>query len=165
MRILCFLLICAALMNVLPASAEDKADYASDFSAGTDGWYPRSMGGASLDVTEDGALRITGRSADGHSPGRDFPLAAGESYRLRVLVRQNELNEARMVLSVAHSKAGVESYENLAFASAPPRTSPAPSTASCCTWRPSARRSSTLRSRSLHWKARPFHSARRICRA
>ena len=118
MRILCFMLICAALMNVLPASAEDKADYASDFSAGTDGWYPRSMGGASLDVTEDGALWITGRSADWHSPGRDFPLAAGESYRLRVLVRQNELNEARMVLSVAHSKAGVESYENLAFASA-----------------------------------------------
>ena len=79
MRILCFMLICAALMNVLPASAEDKADYASDFSAGTDGWYPRSMGGASLDVTEDGALWITGRSADWHSPGRDFPLAAGES--------------------------------------------------------------------------------------
>ncbi|MBR4692769.1 MAG: endo-1,4-beta-xylanase, partial [Oscillospiraceae bacterium] len=92
--------------------------YASDFSAGTDGWVARSAGTASVAVTEEGALRIEGRQATWNSPGREFPLTAGETYLLSVRVRQDEKASAEFILSVAHSRDGRESYENLAFGTA-----------------------------------------------
>lgn len=115
------IILCAAMallaLCLIGASA-DETGYHSDFTDGADGWYPRSMGGAALAVTEDGALAITGRSDNWHSPGRDFGLQAGETYELSVQVRQNELDEARFMISVAHSANGAESYENLAFGTA-----------------------------------------------
>ena len=115
------IILCAAMallaLCLIGASA-DETGYHSDFTDGADGWYPRSMGGAALAVTEDGALAITGRSDNWHSPGRDFGLQAGETYELSVQVRQNELDEARFMISVAHSVNGAESYENLAFGTA-----------------------------------------------
>ncbi len=118
MRWIGWLLTLGMLLQCAPVMAGAQADYASDFSAGTDGWYARSTGSASVSVTAEGALAIAGRSADWHSMGRDFALARGESYRLSVQVRQSEAPEARMILSVAHSKYGLESYENIAFATA-----------------------------------------------
>ncbi|MBQ8953126.1 MAG: endo-1,4-beta-xylanase, partial [Clostridia bacterium] len=114
--ILCalFLLLAACLVGAFA----DETSYHSDFSTGTDGWYPRSMGGAALSVTEEGALAISGRSDNWHSPGRDFGLQAGETYALSAWVRQDEADEARFMISVAHSVGGVESYENLAFGTA-----------------------------------------------
>ena len=91
--------------------------YHSDFSAGTDGWYARSAGGAAVSVTEEG-LKITGRTASWNSPGRDFPLQAGKEYALSVRVRQESQATANFMISVAHSKAGTESYENLATGAA-----------------------------------------------
>lgn len=98
------------------ASAEEVPEaafvYESDFSAGTDGWYARSSGGAVIEATAEG-LRITNRSATWHSPGRDFPLVAGRTYELSVEVKQDELPEGRFILSVAHTRGGEESYENI----------------------------------------------------
>ena len=112
------MLVCTLVLLglcLLSASAEEGG-YRSDFSAGTDGWYARSMGGAALSVTEEGALKITGRQDNWHSPGRDFGLRAGETYILRAEVRQIDMDEARFMISVAHTAGGMESYENLAFA-------------------------------------------------
>ena len=117
MRWLCLALVCLLMMPAA-ASAEDTAAYVSDFSAGFDGWYARSTGGASVEITPEQTLAISGRTATWHSMGRDFMLKAGESYRLNVLVRQNDLNEAKFILSVAHTRQGTESYENIAFATA-----------------------------------------------
>ena len=118
MRILGIVLACLLLLAA-PALSEEEADYVSDFSYWADGWYARSNGGASVFLTDHGAaLGIEGRTADWHSMGREFTLAEGESYQLSVLVRQDEADEARFVLSVAHSHQGQESYENIAVATA-----------------------------------------------
>ena len=113
------LLMTALLMTLmtLPARADTVPAYGSDFSSGTDGFYARSMGTAALDVS-DGTLTITGRTQDWNSMGRDFALTPGETYELSVQVRQDEVDTARFVLSVAHKKNGQESYENIAFLNA-----------------------------------------------
>ena len=97
--------------------AESLTSYLSDFSGGTDGWYPRSAGSASLKVTQDG-LTIVGRESTWNSPGRDFPLEAGKKYTLSVDVLQEAVDQATFMISVAHTAGGVETYENLAFATA-----------------------------------------------
>jgi len=94
-------------------STEPPIEYASDFSAGTDGWYARSAGGAEVSVTEDNALLITGRTATWNSPGRDFPLVTGKTYNLSVLVKQDQVDSTGFILSVAHTRDDAESYENL----------------------------------------------------
>lgn len=86
--------------------------YASDFSAGNDGWYARSEGTATLEV-KDGALYIHGRTATWNSPGRDFELTAGNTYRVSLMVMQEEKDNVEFMLSAAHSKNGTESYENI----------------------------------------------------
>lgn len=106
------LLALALFLSVSGAGAEASELYHSDFSSGTDGWYPRSMGAAQLAVA-DGALGITGRAGDWHSPGRDFELTAGEAYEISVSVCQTDRPEATFIVSVAHTRGGTESYENL----------------------------------------------------
>ena len=91
---------------------ESLTSYRSDFSGGMDGWYPRSAGSASLQVTADG-LKIVGRESTWNSPGRDFPLEAGKKYTIGVDVRQDAVDQAKFMISVAHSRNGTESYENL----------------------------------------------------
>ena len=86
--------------------------YASDFSQGTDGWYARSAGTASLEV-KDGALYIHGRTATWNSPGHDFDLTPGNTYRVSLMVMQEEKDNVEFMLSAAHSKGGTESYENI----------------------------------------------------
>ena len=88
-------------------------DYKSDFSAGTDGWYARSAGGASVSVTDEQGLLIVGRTATWNSPGRDFDLVPGKTYNLSVQVKQDQVDSTGFLLSIAHSKNGTESYENL----------------------------------------------------
>lgn len=99
-------------------STEPPVDYASDFSADTDGWYARSAGGAAVSVTQEQGLLITGRTATWNSPGRDFPLVTGKTYTLSVLVKQDEVDSTGFILSIAHSRDGSESYENLATCTA-----------------------------------------------
>lgn len=94
-------------------STEPPIDYTSDFSEGEDGWYARSGGSASISVTEDGALFITGRTSTWNSPGRDFALVPGKTYNLSVLVKQDQLDSTGFILSIAHTRDGEESYENL----------------------------------------------------
>ncbi len=104
-----------------PAAAESDApalSYESDFSAGTDGWYARSGGGASISVTDEQGLLIVGRDATWNSPGRDFELVTGKTYALSVLVKQDEVDSTGFMLSIAHSRDGSESYENLATCTA-----------------------------------------------
>ncbi len=88
-------------------------DYKSDFSAGTDGWYARSAGGASISVTEEQGLLIVGRDATWNSPGRDFALVPGKTYNMSVQVKQDQLDSTGFLLSIAHTKGGTETYENL----------------------------------------------------
>ena len=97
------------------AAAEDAPAlaYTSDFSEDADGWYARSAGGAAVSVTDEGGLLITGRTDTWNSPGRDFPLVSGRTYNLSVLVKQDQLDTAGFILSIAHTYDGVESYENL----------------------------------------------------
>ena len=93
-------------------STEPPIDYTSDFSQGEDGWYARSTGTASLAIV-DGALFITGRTDTWNSPGRDFALVPGKTYNLSVLVKQDQVASTGFILSIAHSRDGSESYENL----------------------------------------------------
>lgn len=117
-----FVLLLALCLLVPLFAAAEAADgntvYASDFSDGMDGWYPRSAGGAKLGVTADGLL-ITGRAGDWHSPGRDFDLTPGVTYYFAVDVQQTSKDSADFILSVAHTKNGTETYENLGFATVP----------------------------------------------
>ncbi len=99
-------------------STEPPIDYASDFTAGTDGWYARSAGGAEISVTDEGGLSITGRTATWNSPGRDFALVPGKTYALSVLIKQDEADSLGFLLSVAHTRNNEESYENLATGNA-----------------------------------------------
>lgn len=112
-RLLAFLL---ALVLALPTLtlAEDVPliSYVSDFTQGTDGWYPRSAGQAAL-IAEDGVLTITGRNATWNSPGREFNLQPGKKYRITVQVMHHEDEPFELMLSAAHSRNGSESYENL----------------------------------------------------
>lgn len=105
-----------ALVLALPAMAmgEDEylRSYVSDFTLGTDGWYPRSAGQAALTV-EDGVLTITGRNATWNSPGRDFNLQPGKKYLISVQVMHHEDEPFELMVSAAHSKNGLESYENI----------------------------------------------------
>ena len=116
-RLVSLTLFCALLLSLLAPALAQEAMYASDFTAGTDGFYPRSMGSAALSCA-DGALWIHGRSGDWHSPGRDFDIVPGEEYTMSVEVYQDEMDTAEFILSVAHSKNGSESYENLGRAKA-----------------------------------------------
>ena len=87
--------------------------YQSDFTAGEDGWYPRSMGTAQLAAAPEGAMLITGRENDWNSPGRDFEMIPGLRYSFSVEVKQDEVDTASFMISIAHSAGGQESYENL----------------------------------------------------
>ena len=92
--------------------------YLSDFSNDADGWVARSTGSASVSVLPEGALRIVGRESDWNSPGRDFDLVPGGRYVFSVEARQDQQDAANFMVSVAHTADGVETYENLAFATA-----------------------------------------------
>ena len=110
----------------LTITAPEKVDYSdapqihytSDFTSGTDGWYARSAGGAAIEATADG-LYITGRTATWNSPGRDFDLVPGRTYNLSVQVKQDEMDSCSFILSVAHTRDGEESYENIVTAELP----------------------------------------------
>ena len=94
------------------AAAEGTKVYASTFVAGTDGWYAR--GAKRTYRTTEATLRTEGRSSDWHSPGRDFPLVDGGEYKLSVEVYQDDMDSANFMISIAHTKDGNETYENLA---------------------------------------------------
>ena len=94
-------------------STEPPIDYTSDFSQGEDGWYARSAGTASLSITNEQGLLITGRTATWNSPGRDFALVPGKTYNLSVLVKQDVSPSTGFILSIAHTRDDTESYENL----------------------------------------------------
>lgn len=111
MRKILMALLC--LMMLAGLAQAEGIDYASDFSHGTDGWYPRSMGEATLQVTTEG-LAIVGRTATWNSPGRAFDLVPGETYTISVEVKQDALPSGRFMLSVEHALGGTASYENLA---------------------------------------------------
>ncbi len=117
MKRLLTLLLCLSLLLCLATQGEGGLAYLSDFSGGLDGWYARSAGGASVE-TDGSALLITGRSASWNSPGRDFALEPGVTYDISCQVMQAEADSADLMISVAHSKGGVESYENLATVTA-----------------------------------------------
>lgn len=107
-------LLCAILIATA-VSAEEVTVYASDFTKGEDGWYGR---GAQSIRTEDDTLKTIARQSSWNSPGRDFELIADCKYELSVEVMQDGADSADFMISVAHTKNGLESYENLAFGKA-----------------------------------------------
>ncbi|MBE5802821.1 MAG: hypothetical protein E7319_11135 [Clostridiales bacterium] len=115
---LLILTLCLSCFGTVAAETAAMFTYASDFSAGSDGWYARSMGNAKLSFV-DGVLTITGRDQDWNSPGRDFAFQPGAEYALSVQVYQETVDNAAMMISIAHASEGVETYENLAFGSVP----------------------------------------------
>lgn len=109
-------ILLALCLLPLFAWAEDTVlDYTSDFSQGLDGWFPRSTGSAEA-VAEDGVLKISGRTDSWNSPGRYFDLVPGSQYEISAEVYQDSLDSAEFMISVAHTRNGTESYENLARA-------------------------------------------------
>ena len=115
-KLLIVLMILSLLGACVSAAADGAKDiYSSDFSKDADGWYGR---GAQSAVTPDGTLKTTGRTSSWNSPGRDFNLIEGGKYVLSVEVKQDDLNSANFMISVAHTASGMETYENLAFGSA-----------------------------------------------
>lgn len=115
-KLLCILLIALFALPAFNALAEEPI-YRSDFSAGTDGWYPRSAGGARLSAV-GGALLITGRAGSWHSPGREFELEKGTRYWFSVDVMQDTKDSIDFILSVEKTKNGAQSYENITRAAA-----------------------------------------------
>lgn len=115
-KLLVSLMIFSLLCGYASAIADEaKTIYTSDFSKDEDGWYGR---GAQSFRTENGTLKTVGRQSSWNSPGRDFALIAGGKYQLSVEVKQDDLDSASFMISIAHSTGGMESYENLAFGKA-----------------------------------------------
>nr|AHF26081.1 endo-1,4-beta-xylanase [uncultured bacterium Contigcl_1764b] len=115
-RLLALMMILSLLAGCCAAFADASATvYTSDFGKDEDGWYGR---GAQSFRTAESTLRTVGRQSDWNSPGRDFDLIEGGKYDLSVEVRQDELDSASFMISIAHSAEGVETYENLAFGQA-----------------------------------------------
>lgn len=113
-KILLIILMC--LLPLYVANAEPPlVQYFSDFHNGTDGWYGR---GEKVTVSaKNNTLKVKKRTQDWNSPGRDFELQAGNSYLVSVEVKQNAVKNATFILSVAHTRNGVETYENLVLMS------------------------------------------------
>lgn len=115
-KILAFLMILSLLGGCVSALAdESKTIYTSDFSKDEDGWYGR---GAKSFRTADGTLKTVDRQSSWNSPGRDFDLIEGGKYQLSAEVKQDDMDSASFMISIAHSAEGVETYENLAFGTA-----------------------------------------------
>ena len=115
-KLLVFLMILSLLGSCVSALADEaKTIYSSDFSKDTDGWYGR---GAQTARTADNTLKTTGRQSGWNSPGRDFDLVEGGKYNLSVEVKQDDLDSANFMISIAHSLEGMETYENLALGTA-----------------------------------------------
>ena len=115
-KLLAVLMILSLLCCSVSVMADEaKTIYSSDFSRDEDGWYGR---GAQSFRTKDNTLRTTGRMSDWNSPGRDFDLIEGGRYDLSAEVKQDSLESANFMISIAHSVDGMETYENLAFGSA-----------------------------------------------
>ena len=112
-------LLTAVLCLSLVGHAQEEAPftgYYSDFTMGLDGWYPRSADNT-VELKRLGyVIEVRGRTASWNSPGRDFPLQAGVKYRFSVDVKQCAAQSVEFMVSVAHTKDGVETYENLARA-------------------------------------------------
>lgn len=105
--------LCLPFATALGAPVDDNAPlYVSDFSGGTDGWFPRSAGGVKLARVSDG-LMVIGRAGNWHSPGRAFDLEPGVTYWFSVDVKQTGEDSPEFILSIAHTRDGKESYENL----------------------------------------------------
>ena len=116
-KILALLMILALLCGCVSVHADESITvYSSDFTKDNDGWYGR---GAQSFRTTDATLKTIGRQSSWNSPGRDFDLIEGGKYELSVEVKQDELESANFMISIAHSTGGVETYENLAFGAAP----------------------------------------------
>ncbi|MBQ4639644.1 MAG: endo-1,4-beta-xylanase [Clostridia bacterium] len=109
-------LLTAVLCLSLVGHAQEEAPftgYYSDFTMGLDGWYPRSADNT-VELKRLGyVIEVRGRTASWNSPGRDFPLLAGVKYRFSVDVKQTAVESAEFMVSVAHTRDGAESYENL----------------------------------------------------
>ena len=115
-KLLAILMIMTLLGSCVSALADEaKTVYVSDFSKNSDDWYGR---GAQCYNTVDATLKTIGRQSSWNSPGRDFPLIAGGKYDLSVEVKQDDLEKASFMISIAHTAEGVETYENLAFGEA-----------------------------------------------
>ncbi len=109
------LLTLLALLLCLSLAQAEEIRYASDFTAGTDGWYGR---GATIRVTGEG-LYTEGRTATWQSPGRAFDLVPGAQYALSVQVKQDAIPSGRFILSCEHARDGAVSYENIVSAQVP----------------------------------------------
>jgi len=116
-KLISLLLIVLLALPLMGTALADGVIYKSDFTSSTDGWYPRSAGGAKLSLF-NGALMITGRAGNWHSPGREFELAKGTRYWFTVDVMQDAKDSVEFILSVEKTTNGVQSYENLTRASA-----------------------------------------------
>ena len=115
-KLLVFWMILSLLCGCVSALAGSaKTIYTSDFSKDNDGWYGR---GAQSYRTTDATLKTIGRQSSWNSPGRDFDLIEGGKYSLSVDVKQDDLDSAGFMISIAHSSGGMETYENLAFGNA-----------------------------------------------
>ena len=110
-KFLLILMVLSLLMACAPGMGEAAVVYASDFSKGEDGWYGRGASSSAV----NGILHTEGRQSDWNSPGRDFDLIPGAKYALSVQVYQNQFDNVDFMISVAHTRDGVETYENLAF--------------------------------------------------
>ena len=115
-RILALLMILSLLCGCVSVLADEAVTvYTSDFSADEDGWYGR---GCQSYRTNENTLKSIGRMSAWNSPGRDFDLIEGGKYNLSVEVKQDDLDSADFMISIAHSTEGMETYENLAYGTA-----------------------------------------------
>ena len=115
-KILVMLVAMAMAMGCLSAWAEDGLVelYKSDFTAeDMEGWFANCATGA---VTEEGAFRITGRTADWNAPKRVFGLKDGIEYKVTVEVYQDAVESATFKISVEQDGAN---WVNLLVAEVP----------------------------------------------
>lgn len=115
-KLLCMALALMLLCGLVPALAQDdNVVYASDFTAGKDGWFGRSSGGTKVKEL-NGTLFVVQRAGDWHGPARELELQAGTEYWFYAEAMQNTTGSADFVLTLVYTKGGEETTVPLARA-------------------------------------------------
>ncbi len=115
-KLISLLLVLVMMLPVFSVMAEEEylTSYSAVFEWGDmEGWHARSAdGGAKLNLVAN-MLNIKGRTEPWNSIAKEFNFQPGTEYSYSLEVRQMTLDTADFILSMAHSKDGQETYENL----------------------------------------------------
>ncbi len=116
-KLLSILLTLCLMMSLVSAFASSETlVYESSFAAGEDDWYAR--GAQRVYHTTEATLRVEGRTADWNGMTRYFELIPDNEYTVSFEIYQDQVADARIVMSAQYNDDAGESYENLVYGNA-----------------------------------------------